>query len=82
LIADELVHHGCPPNAYYEFKVSANPSSAEAAVGMLVVGPFNRVEVDLDMRLEIAHGQVRSAREKSPLYRGFEPGHNGRLVAA
>ena len=38
----------------------------------LVVGPFNRVEGDLEVRLEIADGRVREARVVSPLYRGFE----------
>ena len=38
----------------------------------LVVGPFNRVEGDLEVTLEIADGQVREARVKSSLFRGFE----------
>ena len=38
----------------------------------LVVGPFNRVEGDLEVRLDIDQGQVTSARVNSPLYRGFE----------
>ncbi|MGN2392172.1 nickel-dependent hydrogenase large subunit [Pelomicrobium methylotrophicum] len=38
----------------------------------LVVGPFNRVEGDLEVTLEVAAGRVRSARVNSPLYRGFE----------
>lgn len=38
----------------------------------IVVGPFNRVEGDLDITLETAVGQVRSARVNSTLYRGFE----------
>ena len=38
----------------------------------LVVGPFNRVEGDLEVRLDIDRGQVTSARVNSPLYRGFE----------
>jgi hydrogenase large subunit len=38
----------------------------------LVVGPFNRVEGDLEVILDIADGQVREARVKSSLYRGFE----------
>lgn len=37
-----------------------------------VVGPFNRVEGDLEVRLEIAEGAVRDAWVVSPLYRGFE----------
>lgn len=38
----------------------------------LVVGPFNRVEGDLEVRLEVADGQVQSAEVVSPMYRGFE----------
>ena len=38
----------------------------------LVVGPFNRVEGDLEVTLDIADGLVQAARVASPLYRGFE----------
>ncbi|MDQ5881688.1 MAG: uptake hydrogenase large subunit, partial [Pseudomonadota bacterium] len=38
----------------------------------LVVGPFNRVEGDLEVALEIAEGRIRSAEVSSSLYRGFE----------
>ncbi|GAP38833.1 nickel-dependent hydrogenase large subunit [Piscinibacter sakaiensis] len=38
----------------------------------LVVGPFNRVEGDLEVTLEIAQGRVVSARVNAPMYRGFE----------
>jgi hydrogenase large subunit len=38
----------------------------------LVLGPFNRVEGDLDVRLEVRDGQVAEAWVNSPLYRGFE----------
>ncbi|MAB04676.1 MAG: HupV protein [Rhodobacteraceae bacterium] len=38
----------------------------------LLVGPFNRVEGDLEVRLDIADGVVRSAQVNSPLFRGFE----------
>ena len=38
----------------------------------LLVGPFNRVEGDLEVSLDIADGQVRSAQVSSSLYRGFE----------
>jgi hydrogenase large subunit len=38
----------------------------------LVVGPFNRVEGDLEVQLEIADGLVESARVNAPMYRGFE----------
>ncbi|NML15715.1 nickel-dependent hydrogenase large subunit [Azohydromonas caseinilytica] len=38
----------------------------------LIVGPFNRVEGDLEVQLELAQGRVASARVNSPMYRGFE----------
>ncbi len=38
----------------------------------LIVGPFNRVEGDLEVRLEVAEGRVAQAFVTSPLYRGFE----------
>ncbi|MBU1237844.1 MAG: nickel-dependent hydrogenase large subunit [Gammaproteobacteria bacterium] len=38
----------------------------------LIVGPFNRVEGDLEVILDVADGAVREARVKSSLYRGFE----------
>ncbi|MEP9354960.1 nickel-dependent hydrogenase large subunit [Xanthobacter sp. KR7-65] len=38
----------------------------------LVVGPFNRVEGDLEVRLDVAEGAVRQAFVSSPLFRGFE----------
>lgn len=38
----------------------------------LIVGPFNRVEGDLEVRLEVADGRVQSAYVNSPMYRGFE----------
>ncbi|MBX3603994.1 MAG: nickel-dependent hydrogenase large subunit [Piscinibacter sp.] len=38
----------------------------------LVVGPFNRVEGDLEVRLEVADGRVAEARVNAPMYRGFE----------
>lgn len=38
----------------------------------LIVGPFNRVEGDLEVKLEIADGRVGSAHVVSTLYRGFE----------
>ena len=36
-----------------------------------VVGPFNRVEGDLEIKLDIEGGAVRAAFIKSPLFRGF-----------
>jgi hydrogenase large subunit len=38
----------------------------------LIVGPFNRVEGDLEVTLDIADGVVAAARVTAPLYRGFE----------
>ncbi len=38
----------------------------------LIVGPFNRVEGDLEVKLEISGGFVQEARVVSTLYRGFE----------
>lgn len=37
-----------------------------------IVGPFNRVEGDLEVNLDIEDGVVRTAWVNSPLYRGFE----------
>ncbi len=37
-----------------------------------IVGPFNRVEGDLEVQLQIDDGRVREAWVVSPLYRGFE----------
>jgi len=36
------------------------------------LGPFNRVEGDLEVSLDVADGQVIEARVNSPLFRGFE----------
>ncbi|WP_114968363.1 nickel-dependent hydrogenase large subunit [Rhodoferax ferrireducens] len=38
----------------------------------LIVGPFNRVEGDLEVTLDIEAGRVTSAHVNSPMYRGFE----------
>ena len=38
----------------------------------LLVGPFNRVEGDLEVRLDVADGQVNQAWVNAPMYRGFE----------
>lgn len=38
----------------------------------LVVGPFNRVEGDLEVTLEVTDGVVREAHVNAPMYRGFE----------
>jgi len=41
-------------------------------VRRLAVGPFNRVEGDLEVKLDIDGGRVAAAYVSSPLYRGFE----------
>lgn len=38
----------------------------------VVVGPFNRVEGDLEISLELEAGRIRAAYVNSPLFRGFE----------
>jgi uptake hydrogenase large subunit len=38
----------------------------------LIVGPFNRVEGDLEVTLDIGGGEVTSAQVNAPMYRGFE----------
>ncbi|MDR2852177.1 MAG: nickel-dependent hydrogenase large subunit [Burkholderiaceae bacterium] len=38
----------------------------------LLVGPFNRVEGDLEITLDLADGRVTQARVNAPMYRGFE----------
>ncbi len=47
----------------------------------LVVGPFNRVEGDLEVTLDVADGAVRAAHVNSPLYRGFEQILQGKAPA-
>lgn len=42
------------------------------APSRLVIGPFNRVEGDLEVRLDLAEGRVAAAYVTAPLYRGFE----------
>jgi hydrogenase large subunit len=37
-----------------------------------IIGPFNRVEGDLEVTLDIEGGVVRKAYVNSPMYRGFE----------
>ena len=38
----------------------------------LIVGPFNRVEGDLQVQLEIQDGHIQSAEVNAQMYRGFE----------
>ncbi|HUO54630.1 MAG TPA: nickel-dependent hydrogenase large subunit [Rhodoblastus sp.] len=47
----------------------------------LIVGPFNRVEGDLELTLDIADGRVAEARVATTLYRGFEQILVGRPAA-
>jgi hydrogenase large subunit len=47
-------------------------------VARLVVGPFNRVEGDLEVRLDVQDGIVREAHVTAPMYRGFEQMLSGR----
>jgi hydrogenase large subunit len=44
----------------------------------LVLGPFNRVEGDLEVTLTVRDGHVVEARVNAPLYRGFERMLEGR----
>lgn len=41
-------------------------------MALITVGPFNRVEGDLEVRLEVADGHVVQAWANAPMYRGFE----------
>src|SRR3954471_12028055 len=38
----------------------------------LLVGPFNRVEGDLEVTLDVEDGRVARAQVNAPMYRGFE----------
>jgi len=49
-------------------------------VSRIVVGPFNRVEGDLELGLDVEDGRVAAARVTVPLYRGFEQILVGRPV--
>lgn len=53
-------------------------AAGEPATRRLVVGPFNRVEGDLEVRLELGEGRVAAAYVNSPLFRGFETILEGR----
>jgi len=45
----------------------------------LLVGPFNRVEGDLEVRLDIADARVNAAYVNAPMYRGFEQILHGKV---
>lgn len=49
-------------------------SSASQGIDMsrLLVGPFNRVEGDLEVTLDVANQRVTSAQVNATMYRGFE----------
>ena len=47
-------------------------TDTEEGTRRLVVGPFNRVEGDLEVRLDVQDGRVQQAFVSSPLFRGFE----------
>lgn len=40
--------------------------------GRRILGPFNRVEGDLEIQLEVEHNRVKKAWVNSPLFRGYE----------
>jgi hydrogenase large subunit len=44
----------------------------------ITIGPFNRVEGDLEVRLDVDGGRVTRAEVTAPLYRGFEQILEGR----
>jgi hydrogenase large subunit len=44
----------------------------------ITIGPFNRVEGDLEVRLDVESGRVLRAEVTAPLYRGFEQILEGR----
>lgn len=46
-----------------------------------IVGPFNRVEGDLEVTLEITGGRIAAAYVNAPLYRGFEQILQGKAPA-
>ncbi len=47
----------------------------------LILGPFNRVEGDLEVTLDVSDGVVADARVTAPMYRGFERILHGRPAA-
>jgi hydrogenase large subunit len=56
----------------------APPPDAPPPQARLVVGPFNRVEGDLEVTLDVEAGRVARAQVNAPLYRGFERMLEGR----
>jgi hypothetical protein len=58
-----------PPTTGDRRRQSARAARSEPR---LIVGPFNRVEGDLEVTLDVADGASPRRRSVSPLYRGFE----------
>ena len=54
---------------------------SEPAPTRLILGPFNRVEGDLEVHLDVHDGHVQSARVNAPMFRGFETMLHGRAPA-
>lgn len=54
--------------------IGQKPINAKSETGMtrIIMGPFNRVEGDLEIRLERDANRVREAWVSVPMYRGFE----------
>lgn len=51
--------------------LSATPRS-DVTVTRIISGPFNRVEGDLEVKLDIEDGCIQQAQVTAPMYRGFE----------
>ena len=47
--------------------------SVGASMTRLILGPFNRIEGDLEVELEVQDERIVEARVKAPMFRGFEP---------
>lgn len=45
----------------------------------IISGPFNRVEGDLEVRLDVEQGRIQQAQVTAPMYRGFEQILHGKL---
>ena len=53
-------------------RFAAGSRREEGKMSRIVIGPFNRVEGDLEVTLDVDAGTVRQAFVSAPLYRGFE----------
>ena len=47
--------------------------SAGASMSRLILGPFNRIEGDLEVDIEVQDERIVEARVKASMFRGFEP---------